>query len=729
MTSKNSLFDWHLIMDALRKTLWGPTLAFLGFFFTMPVYCAISLQNYKQTVAEATRALNDAYIIATINNVFASSSPFLKAIFIITAIVSALTFFYFIHSKKHVDFYFSLPIKRGKLFLTNYVAGILGVLIPYLVALLLTLAVIGFNGMWSYISWDIFWIGIACHVIFFICLYTVTVLADILTGHPVIGGLLAVVFLGIGPLVVSLYLGLMNTFYPTFYSSLFRTSAIFAQSSPLAKYISLGSIPLHAYQLWLVILFTALIFFAAYRLFLIRRTEAAGKAVAFALAKPLVEYPLVFIATLGLGLVFYESVGGQNYFWLIFGSACGALISSRIAEIIYRFDFKGIKANFKGLLIFAVCYAVFLCIPTFDLTGYNDYLPEAEDVAEVRLSMRGVNSFNNEIVYSQYNLDGSDYEEFRLRMGKISTEADIKAAIALATTFYAEKDKKFDNYYQSSDLGIQYVLKNGKTVSRHYNSLPVSVFSSQLKPILDSQEFKENQFSTLQKPLEELKIGSINSFENGNKEYLDIGENQNKLKNLRAEIKEEIIQIYTAEFIALSSAQMENDLPVGSLTLLIEKPKKTTTAGLAVSAPEARNIYLSSEEEENYITVNFPIYPGFSKTLSLLEERGVKKEYWQANLNNISKLQIIDQNSGDSAINYKAQIEKYGYSNTKETTLTPTIITDRTQIAAIIKATAPRDAFNYNCLIPYDLNKTVSVLYDNNYEQYYASERYYLISD
>lgn len=676
-----------------------------------------------------TQALFDANVISTINTVFAASSPFLKVIFIITAIVSALTFFYFIHSKKRVDLYFSLPVKRGKLFITNYVAGILGVLIPYLVALLLTLAVVGFNGMWGYISWDVFWIGLASHVIFFICLYTVTVLADILTGHPVIGGLLAIVFLGIGPVVVSLYVGLMDTFYPTFYSGIFRTSAVFAQSSPLAKYISLGSIPLHGYQLWLVILFTALVFCAAYRLFLIRRTETAGKALAFNLAKPLVEYPLVFIATFGLGIVFYESVGGQNYFWLIFGSACGALISSRIAEILYRFDFRGIKANFKGLLIFAICYAVFLCVPTFDLTGYNDYLPAAEDVAEVRLSMQGVNSFNNNLIYAQYNLDGNDYEEMRLQMGTMTEKENIQAAIALAARFYAEQDKEYENYNQSSDMGIQYVLKNGKTVFRHYDSLPVSVFADQLKPVLESQEFKESQFATLQKPIEELKIGSINSFENGSKEYLDIGGSHNKLSNLRTELKEQVIQTYSQEFMALNSAQMEKNLPIGVLTLLIENPQKTAIAGLAASAPGSGYNYARSEEE-NYISLDFPIYPGFVKTLSLLEELGISQTYWQTNLDNIRELQIIDQNSGDpKAIDYKAQMEKNASSYTKETTVTPTVISDRAQIAAIIKKTAPRDAFNYNCLISYDANKTVEVLYANNYEQYYASERYYFLSE
>jgi len=736
MMSKNSLFDWRLIMDALRKTLWGPCLAFLGFFFAMPVYCAISLQNYKQGASEMTQAMREVNIISTINSIFAGGSPLLKAIFIVAAIVSALTFFYFIHSKKRVDFYFSLPVKRGKLFITNYSAGILGVLIPYIVAIILTLAVIGFNGMGSYIRWDVFWIGLASHVLFFICIYTVTVLADILTGHPVIGGLLAVLLLAIGPIIVALYIGLMDTFYPAFYSNLFDSSTALAHSSPLAKYVTIGSIPLHGYELWLVILLTALVFIAAYRLFLIRRSEAAGKAVAFSLAHPLIEYPLVFVATLGLGMLFYESVGGENYFWLFFGSVCGALISSRILEIINRFDFKGIRANFKGLLIFAICYVVFICFPIFDLTGYNDYLPAAEEVQEVRISMDSVNSFTNDIIYGQYNQSGNDIENQQLQMGKLTSQEDIQAALALAALFHQEQDKDYEYDGQSSDLGIQYVLKNGKIISRHYDSLPLSVYISELKPILNSLEFKESQFVTLHRPIDELKIASITSFESGSKEFLDIGGGQTKLKNLRPEIKEELIQTYTEDLMALTSNQMEKDVPLGIITLLVRNPEESTTPGIAAKAPEIEYTYSNAEAEEemNYATVNFPIYPEFAKTLSLLEELGIPQDYWQANLANIRELQIIDQ-SGDkpgtiaiSTEDYKVQLEKYGNSYTTQTTTVPTIITDRAEIARIMKETAPSAAFSYNCLINFDSNKSVEVLYANNYEKYYASQRYYLIT-
>ncbi|MEG1501034.1 MAG: hypothetical protein RR396_03680, partial [Clostridiales bacterium] len=189
MTSKNcstnnKLFDLSSIWDIFKQNIWLPTLAFILFFFSMPVATAMQLQNITA---------NDPRYISTLQFTdqlqrylsffYDSTNVFIIMIFIITAIISACTVFKYLHNRKQVDFYHSLPLKREKLFISNFIGGLLLIIVPYLLNILLSLITIAGFGYFDQLHFMPMIQSIAVHLLFFLSIYSFTVLAAMLTGN------------------------------------------------------------------------------------------------------------------------------------------------------------------------------------------------------------------------------------------------------------------------------------------------------------------------------------------------------------------------------------------------------------------------------------------------------------------------------------------------------------------------------------------------------------------
>jgi ABC-2 type transport system permease protein len=121
-----------------------------------------------------------------------------------------------------------------------------------------------------------------------------------------------------------------------------------------------------------------------------RPSEAAGHAISFKTARPIIKYPIVLVITL-LGGLFFSSIAaggsGAGIAWMIFGFVCGAALSHFVMEIIYSFDFKAIFKNIKGLGIFCVVFAAAAACMGLDLTGYDRYIPARDSIEGVSIDI------------------------------------------------------------------------------------------------------------------------------------------------------------------------------------------------------------------------------------------------------------------------------------------------------------------------------------------------------
>ena len=141
MTSKSLFF--RLMKEDLKRRLWAFGLSFLTFFFAMPVLAAMGVTNLEQQYAlwmedagnydfgagntaetEFSRRLGELAVESIgLENVV------MGFLVITAALVLALTGFLYLHSRKQVDFYHSIPVRREILFTVRFVDGILSTIV------------------------------------------------------------------------------------------------------------------------------------------------------------------------------------------------------------------------------------------------------------------------------------------------------------------------------------------------------------------------------------------------------------------------------------------------------------------------------------------------------------------------------------------------------------------------------------------------------------------------
>ena len=251
MTSKNLFFK--LMREDLKRRIWALGLAFLSFFFGMPVAAAMGAssisQSYQRWVAEGAtfyggtvspemerynRMTELAEQIVGIHNVFT------VCIIMAAAVVLGLTGFMYLHSKKQVDFYNSLPVRRELLYAVKYIDGILMILFMYLLNLLFAVGVFLANGL----PLSVFLTGsltaFAVHMTGFLLIYGLTTIAVLLTGNFFVSILGGIVLHSLIPsLVLTVYV-LMSLFFMTInYRGTDVLQRIAVNGSPFSYYISL----------------------------------------------------------------------------------------------------------------------------------------------------------------------------------------------------------------------------------------------------------------------------------------------------------------------------------------------------------------------------------------------------------------------------------------------------------------------------------------------------------
>ena len=140
MTSK-SLFS-KLLREDLKRRIWAVALAMIGFFFALPINLALTMENaqadnfYRYNNYESLDAVQwsspeqkAARILELKIQVALDGAEFgnglLAFLMITTAVVMGVSSFAYLHNKRKVDFYHSLPVRRELFYLVQYMGGFL----------------------------------------------------------------------------------------------------------------------------------------------------------------------------------------------------------------------------------------------------------------------------------------------------------------------------------------------------------------------------------------------------------------------------------------------------------------------------------------------------------------------------------------------------------------------------------------------------------------------------
>ncbi len=520
MTSKISFFKC-MIQD-LKHRVWQIALSCLGSMLAMPVLYLLYQQNWNERIANRIVDLDFdvvAYKTQRITECF-------KPAFLITggiiacvgAILVGIFGFYYVFSKKMMDQYHSIPIKRKELFLVHYINGFLIWFVPMIVSALIS----GFFSMfflqdvvlWA-TSMAMLFETVFSLVIAFLLVYHVTIVAVMLSGN-IINTLVGGAILSFGVIastgMYELFAGAnFSTYYSTYDLVLEKT--IWASPIPSAIYqlLMTGN---DEYKTFLVIMNLVMIvvmWIAAFLLYIKRPSELAEQGMKI---KP-VQIVFKTLCTLLAGLAgwgIFEIIG-QGLGWRIFGAILIGGLCYGILDIIFHMDFKSFFAH-KVQMGISVLVAIFIGMAfNADWFGYDTYVPHKSKIAEIGISINGYTNLGNYYVH-----DGKWTERNRLDDMEYNDQEAIYAFLQEMVSeelkeAFVEEEYEFGPYTgRTSSVNVRVTKKDGNTYYRNYyiNATDEEI----LMPLLTSEAYLETNVLIPNEVFEDLEQNDENTPDN-----------------------------------------------------------------------------------------------------------------------------------------------------------------------------------------------------------------------
>ncbi|HHX11676.1 MAG TPA: hypothetical protein GX731_02560 [Clostridiales bacterium] len=710
MTSKNLFLK--LQREDMKRRVWSIALSMLGFFLLFTVVCAMEVSNYAYRIK--TMGEFDSNIKEWIHNqVIRFIGPANELVIVITmvcAVVCGLSGFFYLHSKKKVDLFHSIPVRREKLFAITYLNGLLIYIVPYMINLLLCYIILGIN---NHMVMEVFLSGLTAfgfNIIYYLLIYTIAIVAVMLTGNIVVSFLGTAVFYLYGSFIVGIKDTYFNEFFMT-YLSVNDTERMIVEMSPLGNYVSTADKIIEGYGsdiigriIAVIVLIIALIAFATF-LYKKRPSEAAGKAMAFEISRPIIKLALVIPISLAGGILFMSISNSHDIAWLIFGLIFALVISYGIIEIIYNFDVRKALHGVYYLLGSAVAVGVIVCIFQFDLFNYDTYIPKQNDVKTISVAIGGLDGYIRYYDFDYSSSGGTYNHNYQLDHMEISNPepAYELAKIGIEQVKSIKSvNKNYKSMYNVVDTDaintkfytykVKYTLDNERNIYREY-TIPVDSTYDLLKDIYIDLDYKKGHY-----PIYMWNADDVNSISCSNLF-------EDKKFSLNDFEKKQFIEIYKEE---LNNNSLDDTISI---------------------QPTATLIF-----ETNNYDFNYYVYPTFTNTINFLNDRGFDgtrvvgtediKEIFVENFN----IRLEDAEGEKHGITYAestqvATKEVKGIAIDREGTKT---YTDPASIMEIYPAIIPGD-FYWDNSVFIDVENSIEVIVTINIDDYenFITRSYY----
>lgn len=673
MTLKSLFFK--LDIEDLKKRIWAIALYILVFFLGLPVLCAMRLSTYTSYANNGS--FTHEWIVKQMIRFMGPQNEAVVLITIIGAIICGLSSFFYLHSKKKVDLFHSVPVRREMLFGVNYINGILIFLVPYMFNALLSFIVIQVNGYSSALIVTEFFKALLINTLFYCLIYTVVNMAVMFTGNIIISCLGAAVFLLYGPTIMTLKEVYLDSFFETHFAnqsinnSLLFLSPIGIYMDTINKFNNNGNLLGRLVQVLIVtILLVGFILF----LYKKRPSEAAGKAMAFSISKPIIKFLLVVPLTLGGGILFRSIVSNGKNGWFVFGLIFSFFIIYGIIEIIYNFDIKSAFSFKKQMIVCGVIIIASASVFQFDLLRYDSYLPSKSSIKSMSVIISGLDETYQ---YLDRNANGvvfMNHQDYQLKYTNL-TEFDAAYDLARIGAENIGKSLETDKYFT---YYVKYKMKNG-TVKYRYYTLEAK-YQEQISEIYSEEGYKQGHYPIYRWKAEDInKVSCYNIF--NMKEFV--------LDNYE---KEELLNVYKAELSKQTITDLTNSYPIATITFSIHD-----------------------------YTLEGQVYPHFKNTIKFLNEHGFDADY-RVSTKNIEKIELLYYPPYTS-INMEENVTNEKIKYTSDESSRSVVITDEQQISKMFPFLVPREyAYNNNTILSTD--QSIDVLVTIRKDDFGNDERF-----
>lgn len=462
---KNILHFWPIwVVYTLFLTIMMPVRIFVTIANTVNIQSEIDIKAQK--IEQFVYAMEDSVMPLWI---------------FLMALVCAMALFYYMYSSRSCHMFHALPVNRTQLYVTNYVSGLLFMIIPQIFTFVISAFICAMNDITD-LEYLLYWLLMSMGMSVFA--FSMAVAIGMITGQlimiPVFFAIANFLYMGIrfifGLLMMQLTYGLQES-YSLGKSSML--SPFYYLGRKVSFYIDWNemddciirvtggkAIAIYA-VLGIVLAVVGLVIYQK------RRLETVGDFLTINWLKPVFRWGSTIVLSVAAAVIITgvvrDSFRSSSLLPILVGVVIVGVIIFFIAQMFVEKKFR-VFSKKRGLE--CLCIQVLLVIGllgiSLDVLGLESRMPKASEVKAVYLNL--------------------DYPL------KMESEQEIEEAMELHQQILDSKAEFREVYYDgdtvnSQILGIKYYLKDGTTIERHYD-------------IPTSEKYLEDQESVIAQMLE-----------------------------------------------------------------------------------------------------------------------------------------------------------------------------------------------------------------------------------
>jgi len=390
------------------------------------------------------------------------------------AILCVMAVWGYLYNARSVGLMHTLPVDRTCLFVTNSLAGLAMVLIPY--------AVVGALVCLIALCWGFFDLIAVLNTVLAVLFCTLLffgmgTFCAMLTGHAFVLPAFYLLANFLALLMKVLVTALANKFLIgvplsegvgglTIFSPVVELYN--CGFGPEPEFLPDGSAVYHLRKLWVPALYALAglaMLAVSWFLYKKRHSESAGDVVAFRWLRPVFRYGLALLSGMSLGLLLYELLWSEifqkgSYADPLPMTVClflGGLIGYYAASMLLEKSRRVFKKSLPGVGVVAAGAAALCLLVSVDVFGLEQKIPAVDDIESVTLTDRGIDS-------GPYFMEDNPEQAAALRALHESIIADRNYIRGYVPDGDYEENKVFYHY-----VFLTYQLKDGSVLEREYD--------------------------------------------------------------------------------------------------------------------------------------------------------------------------------------------------------------------------------------------------------------------
>lgn len=403
-------------------------LSVVVFACVFPVRAVIMMQDttnydYYDSIGLSVTLINDREerLKETFSKIFDPNGGAVFALTLIIALFFSIVMFSYLHNKKAVNFYHSLPVKREAHLLSSVAVSAAYYLISLFSCLFVTVLIMLGSG----IGGALVPTAIRCFLFnfsYFLFISAFFALFAVICGNSGAHFIFSVIGLIFVPAVHFLTIEFLTIGQTNLDTSNLYTDRMFGFESPAAFYFKISKNMISAgtgrFLLFVFgfILAAAAILFISILIYRKIGSEDSGRPIFFRRLGTVLKYVLAYAVMLGTGMLAYELTYSKlgNFIGFVIGSLIFGFLAFAVINVIFECNKKKFFSGMRG---FAILFAVFIVVFSssfFDPFKFNEKIPSASSLESITVKRNGESVFISDrediekIVDFAKNADGGE---------------------------------------------------------------------------------------------------------------------------------------------------------------------------------------------------------------------------------------------------------------------------------------------------------------------------------